>query len=164
MIVGRSRFKTFLLLLGAIGFVLAGIWMIRTEDADMFTKIIGGVSALFFGAAIPIGIKKLITNEAALEFNEQHLTIEPQSNKKIVLVWSEIEAFEVVSIKGTKIIIIVVKNPQDWINKETNPIKKKLMQFNFNHYQTPFNIAASGLNISHKKLLKLLNEKLESSR
>lgn len=163
VIVGRSRIKTFLLLLGAIAFVLIGIWMITTSGTDVLEKVIGGISILFFGAAIPIGIKKLITNEPALELSENHLIIEPQSNKKFVLPWNIILEFDVINIKSTKIITIKVSNPKDWIDKETNPIKRKLMQFNLNSYGTPFNIASSGLDISHKKLMELLDNFLKKN-
>ncbi len=160
MVVGRSRFKTFLILLGAIAFLLIGIWLLFLDNSDIYRKIIGGLTMLFSGAAIPIGIKKLVRNEAALAFNEEYLIIEPASKNKLALPWTEIEAFEVVQIKGTKIIIIKVKDPLEWIQKESNPVKKKLMQFNNNMYKSPFNIASSGLNISHEKLFDLLNEKL----
>lgn len=155
--LGRSRMKTFLLLLGAIGFVLGGLWMLQSPDTDLFEKIAGVVGVLFFGAAIPIGIKKLYTNEMALELSKDYLIIEPSSSNKYVLPWRHISGFEVIKIKGTKIITIKVDHPQDWINKESSLIKRKLMQFNLSNYGTPFNISASGLEISHHKLLELLN-------
>lgn len=156
--IGRSRLKTFFLILGAIGFVLGGIWMIKAPDTDLFEKIIGGISILFFGAATPLGIKKLITNDVALELSETCLIIEPKSTKKYVLPWGEILGFDEISINGTKIITIRVSNPQDWINRETNSIKRKMMQFNFNNYRTPFNITSTGLNVSHGKLLEILHD------
>ncbi len=156
--IGRSRFKTFLLILGAVGFVVAGILMIRTSEIDMFEKFIGGIGILFFGAAIPLGIKKLITNEVALEISRNNLILEPNSNKKYVLVWNEILGFDVVKIKGAKIIIIEMNNPQKWINKESNLVKKKMMQYNYNNYGTPFNITAAGLSVSHSKLLSSLRD------
>ena len=156
--IGRSRIKTFFLLLGAVGFVIGGIWMTMASDTNLFEKIVGGISVLFFGAGIPIGIKKFITNESALELSKRCLIIEPRSNKKYVLPWEKITGFEEIRIKGAKIILIKVSNPKDWINQETNTIKRKMMQFNFNSYGTPFNITSSGLKISHKKLLELLND------
>jgi hypothetical protein len=100
--IGRSRIKTFFLLLGAIGFVIGGIWMTMASDTNMFEKIVGGIGVLFFGAAIPIGIKKLITNETALELSKSCLIIEPKSNKKYVLPWDKITGFDEISIKGAK--------------------------------------------------------------
>jgi len=154
--IGRSRIMTFLLILGAIGFVIGGVWILKDSDTDLFEKIIGGISILFFGAAIPLGIRKLITNEDAVEFNNYNLIIEPNSNKRIVIPWNKILGFDEIRIKGAKIITIKVSNPQEWINGEPNSIKRKLMQFNNRNYKTPFNITSSGLNISHKKLFELL--------
>ena len=156
--IGRRGVKTFLLILGAIGFVLVGIWIIRDIDSDLIEKIFGVVSILFFGAAIPLGIKKLITNEDALQLDNYNLIIEPNSHKRIAIPWNKIIGFEEIRIEGVKFITIKVSNPQVWINGESNPAKRKLMQFNYSTSQTPFNITSSGLNISHKELFKLLNE------
>ena len=49
------------------------------------------------------------------------------------------------------------KNPEHWIEKETSGFRRKLMQFNINNYNSPFNIAASGLDISSDKLIETLN-------
>lgn len=162
--IGRSRIKTFFLLLGAIGFVIVGIWMIKAADTTIFEKIVGGIGVLFFGVTIPIGIKKLIINETALELSNKYLIIEPESNKKYVLPWDKITGFEEIRIKGAKIIIIKVSNSQEWINDEPNSIKRKMMQFNFNNYGTPFNITSSGLSISHGTLLEKLNDYLINNR
>ncbi|MDF1699324.1 MAG: hypothetical protein P1U56_25955 [Saprospiraceae bacterium] len=162
--IGRSRIKTFLLILGAIGFVLCGAWMIKSDETDLFEKIIGGISIIFFGGALHMGIKKLFTNEDAIEFNNYNLIIEPNSDKRIVIPWNKILGFDEVRIKGAKIITIKVSNPQEWINGERNSIKKKLMQFNNNNYKTPFNITSSGLNISHEKLFELLNKHHKESK
>jgi hypothetical protein len=156
--IGRSRIKTFFVLLGAVGFVVGGIWMLMASDTHLSEKIVVGIGLLFFGAAIPLGIKKLIKNETALELSKKYLIIEPKSSKKYVLPWDKITGFREVSIKGAKIILIKVRNPQDWINEEANTIKRKMMQFNFNNYGTPFCVTSSGLSISHKKLLELLND------
>lgn len=45
----------------------------------------------------------------------------------------------------------------NWLEKETNRIKKKLMKFNMNKFGSPFNIAASGLDISADELNEKLN-------
>lgn len=158
VIVGRSLGKTFLLILGAMGFVALGVWTIAGNGFDLFEKIVGGIGILFFGAAIPIGVKKLINNENALELNHGNLIIEPDSNKRLVIPWEKIVGFGEVRIEGVKFITINVSKPEEWMNREQNAVKKKLMQFNNLKYQTPFNIGSGGLNISHKKLLGLLIE------
>jgi hypothetical protein len=66
--------------------------------------------------------------------------------------------FEEVKIQSTRIVIIGVKNPEYWLNKETSRFRRKLMQVNMSNYNSPFNIAASGLDISSDKLIEILNE------
>ncbi len=151
--VSRSRIKTLLLIIAAIGFVATGVWMIAAKDSDIFLKVIGAVSVLFFGSAIPLGLKKLINNDDGLHLTSNALIIEPDSTQKLVIPWTEIIGFRVVKIQSTKIIVVDVDNPEDWLSRESNPIKRKLMQFNQSTYGTPFNISASGLNLSHNKVL-----------
>ena len=155
--VKATRWKTLLLLFAAFGFVVAGIWMLLYPEMGMFNRGVGLVGVIFFGAAIPIGIKKLIINQVELELSEVNLIIKPESNNTIPLPWSEIKGFDILKIKGTKIIIIKVLNPKDYIDRETNPIRKALMKFNNSNYGSPFNFTGSGMNISTNKLLIELN-------
>ena len=156
--ISRSRIKLFFLLLAALGFVVLGIWMILASGTNWFEKIMGGISVLFFGASVPFGVKQSLSNDIGLEFSKAHLIKEPKSNKKMVLPWDEIEGFAEVNIKGSKIIIIMINHPQDWIDQETSLIKRKIMQLNYNACGTPFSVSASGLRIRHKELLALLRE------
>lgn len=161
--IGRSRIKTFLLILCAISFVAIGVWMTVSSDTDLYEKGMGVLCIFFFGAAIPLGIKKLVTNEIALLFTDESLSIEPYSSSKSVLPWNEIEGIEEVKIKGAKIILIKMRDPKYWIDMETKPMRKKMMQFNFNRFKTPFNITASGINISHIDLVQTLSTYITNS-
>ena len=54
-----------------------------------------------------------------------------------------------------------MKNPKYWLDKETNTIRKKLMQFSLSNYNSPFNISALGLDISSDKLIETLSSYFE---
>lgn len=158
--IKNSIWKTILLLLAAIAFVVIGIFILLDQESDLIMKGIAIIGILFFGAAIPIGIIKIVKSDAELELTDKHLIIQPNTKKEIKLNWSEIVDFNVVKIKGTKIITILVSNPQSWIDKETNLIKRKLMKFNLNNYGTPFSITTSSLAVSHHKLLDQLRARI----
>ena len=153
--------KTFLLILAALGFVTFGVVLfyqgLKNSPIDIFAIGLGLISALFFGAAIPLGIKRLFNTVIELELTKDYLRVRPDSNQGFNIPWNQILEFKEVRIRGAKIILIFVTNPDRWINRELNPIKKKLMQFSYDNYGTPFNITASGMNVSHKKLFQKLN-------
>lgn len=161
-----SKKKSILLLIGSIIFVILGIWMIMNAynftgwkaRNPFFTQAIGVISILFFGFGIFVGISRLIKSELALIIDSKGLNINPKKSLTEYIEWKDILGFREIKIQSTRILIIGVKNPEHWIGKESSSIRRKLMQFNLNNYDSPFNIAASGLDISYEEL----NDKLNS--
>ncbi len=158
--VTSVKWKTLLLLIACIGFVAFGATMLYhgiTEwPNEIFAILLGLVTVLFFGAAFPLGIKRLFSNVIELELTKYALKIQANTANGFAIPWKNISHFSEIKISGAKIILIHVENPQHWINRQINPIKRKLMQFNYANYGTPFNTTSSGMNISHKKLLNKL--------
>ena len=160
-----SKKKSVLLLIGSIAFVALGIWLLMEADNltgwrarnPIVTRGIGIASILFFGLGIFVGIKRLIKSEIALIIDHIGLNVNPKKSLTEFIKWDDILGFEEIKIQSTRILIIGVKNPEYWLEKETSTIKKKMMQFNINNYNSPFNIAASGLDISSSELNEKLN-------
>ncbi|MGH1519864.1 STM3941 family protein [Chryseobacterium sp. JK1] len=160
-----SKKKSLRLLIGSIVFVVLGFWLLLDAESfiswrarnPIFIQGVGIVSILFFGLGLFIGIKRLIKSELILIIDPKGLNINPRKSATEFVKWSEINGFEEIKIQRTRIVIVGVKNPKYWLNKETNGFKRKLMQFNINSYNSPFNIAASGLDITSDKLIETLN-------
>ena len=160
-----SKKKSLLLFIGSIAFVILGFWLLLEADNlsgwrarnPIFTRGIGIASILFFGLGVFIGIKRLIKSEIALIIDTIGLNVNPKKSLTEYIKWSDINGFEEIKIQSTRIVIIGVKNPDYWLDIETSGFRRKLMQFNINNYNSPFNIAASGLDISSDKLIETLN-------
>ena len=160
-----SKKKSLLLLIGSIAFVVLCFWLLIEADNltslrarnPIFTRGIGIASILFFGLGVFVGIKRLIKSEIALIIDIKGLNVNPKKSLIEYIKWSDINGFEEIKIQSTRIVIIGVKNPQYWLDKETSGFRRKLMQFNVSNYNSPFNIAASGLDISSDKLIETLN-------
>jgi hypothetical protein len=157
------------MLLGSIMFVVLGIWIFMNAynfrgwkvRNPILTQGIGVISILFFGFGIFVGIKRLIKSELALIIDAKGLNVNPKKSLNEYIEWKDILGFREIKIQSTRILIIGVKNPDHWIEKETSSIRRKLMQFNLNNYDSPFNIAAAGLDISYKELNDKLNSYFE---
>jgi hypothetical protein len=161
-----SKKKSLILLIGSIVFVVLGFWLLLEADNltgwrarnPIFTRGIGIASILFFGLGIFIGIKRLIKSEIALIIDSKGLNVNPKKSLTEFIKWSDINGFEEIKIQSTRIVIIGVKNPEYWLDKETSEFRRKLMHFNISNYNSPFNLAASGLDIRSDKLIETLNK------
>ena len=148
-----------------MAFIALGIWFLL--DADLIAsrrgnpiiiRVVGVGSILFFGLGSFVGLKQIVKTEVALIIDSVGIRLNPKKSRAELIEWNDIQGFEEVKVMSTRILIINVSDSTDWINKESNSIKRRLMQFNIDNYGSPFNIAASGLNISSNEL----NKKLKS--
>ncbi len=161
-----SKKKSFLLLLGSIAFVAMGFWLFIEADNltgwivrnPFFNRAIAIVTIVFFGLGIFVGIKRVIQSKISLIIDPKGLNVNPQKSLTDFILWSEISGFNEIKIHNTRIIIIGVKEPDYWLDNETNIIRRKLMLFNIKNYNSPFNISAAGLDISADKLIETLND------
>ncbi|MBO0324153.1 hypothetical protein J0X14_17720 [Muricauda sp. CAU 1633] len=160
-----SKKKSFLLLIGSLIFVGLGIWFVLEANSlsdslrksPLLIRGIGVVSILFFGLGIYAGIKGLIANRLMLIISPKGLNVDPSKSMSDFIGWNKILGFNEINIHGTKIIIINVENPTSWVEKEENALRRQLMKYNVENYNSPFNISANGLALSHTQLKEKLN-------
>src|SRR5690606_32783969 len=135
-----NKKKAFLLLIGSLIFVILGIYLFLNAENmtsfrarnPVFIKIAGIASVLFFGLGIYVSIKQLIKNKLMLIIDENGINVNPQKNEYIK--WDNIEGFAELKINSVKIIIIQINNAEEYIKKESNNLRKKLMIFNLENY------------------------------
>ena len=167
--VYTSKKKSLVFLIGSIAFVTIGI--VSAADPERFVtelwsnpeliRLVAIAAILFFGFGVLVFIRRLIKNEIALIIDVKGINVNPRRSTTEFKEWKEILGFQEIRIHRTRIIIIVVKDPEYWIEKETSTIRKKMMRFNLNNYGSPFNIAAAGLDIGFDKLNGELNSYFE---
>ncbi len=167
-----SRKKSILILIVSIVFVVAGVLFVanpesfltlRMQNPNIIT-IVGIASVLFFGLGIFLGIKRVIKSEIALIIDKKGLNVNPKKSLTEFIEWENILEFKEIKIQSQRMLIVIVKNPEKWIEKETNTFRKKLMRFNLNNYDSPFNIAAAGIDISYTELNNKLNRYFEKHK
>lgn len=164
-----SKKKSFFLLIVSLLFVIGEIWMfMNAENLNSFRlkspiliKAIGIISVLFFSLSLYISIRQLVKNKLLLIVDGNGIIINPKKNSFELINWKNIEGFSEIKIQSQKILLIDVNNPDFWIQKETNLIRKKMIQYNFKQYGSPFCLSAVSMQINHAELMKVLNENLE---
>ena len=163
MVIYTSKKKSILVLVCSIVFVAIGILMIINPDeattiryrSPLYIRTFGVIGVLFFGLGILVAVKRLIWTKIAVIIDQNGINLNPK--KSVIVEWKNIIGFKEMNIRNQRILIIVVNNPEYWIETETNIIRKKLMRFNLNNYESPFNVASAGLEISHNELCEALN-------
>ena len=156
-----SKKKSFLMLIGSLAFVAICILMFLHADEmrrnPLFIRVISVAGVLFSGLAIFVSIKRLISNQLALVIAHEGLGVNFKKSQNNYIGWDEIIGFNEIKIRQVRIIIIMVKDPQKWLEKEKRFFRKKLMQANMTNYGSPFNISTVGLNITHEGLMEKLS-------
>ncbi len=167
-----SKKKLILMLIGSIAFVAAGLWFVinpPTINHPLFGNptlifVTGIASILFFGLCAVYITRKLPDNKPGLIIDNIGLTDNSSGVSCGQILWSDIENISVIEIHRQKLIMLQVKNPQDYIDKQTSVFKRKMMQMNFSMYGTPLSIISNSLQIKFDELLNILNDHLNASR
>ena len=167
-----SKKKIFLMLVGAFAFVAIGLWFVISPltisnsywGNPTKIAIAGYASIVFFGLCAFVLIKKLPDNKPGLIIDQTGLTDNSSGVSAGQILWSDIENISVIEIHSQKLIMLQVKNPQDYIDKQTSNFKRKMMQLNYKMYGTPLSITSNGLKISFDELLSTLTDKLNAAR
>ncbi len=161
-----------LLLMGSLIFVGLGILFV-IEPAKYVSVvcrnptmifIVGGASILFFGFCAFSIFRKLPDTKPGLVIDKIGLTDNTGGASAGQILWRDIEDISVLKIHRQKLIMIRLKNPQEYIDKQTSGFKKKLMQMSMKMYGSPLGLSSNALQIKFDKLLNILNEHLDASR
>lgn len=164
-----SRKKAFWVLVISLLFVIGGVYMVLEAEnfdhqSDLGVRIAGVLGILFFGLGIFVAIGRIVRNKLILVIDSVGIDVNPEKSPSERIEWKNIEGFDVIGGKGAKIILIIVNNPGYWIEREQNPVRKKMMKFNLGYCGTPFSVSANATRSSHDELLKILNESRQKYR
>jgi hypothetical protein len=113
----NSRWRVALIVLGAVGFVALGLWMVGAfgevspsrRYSVPVTFVIGWLCISFFSLCAVAGAKKFFDDGAQLQIGPLGIRSAPWSDQLIP--WSEITDVTTWSHKGQKAIILHLNNP-----------------------------------------------------
>ncbi len=84
IIIKNSRWKNVMLLIGCLGFVIAGIWMVYSG------KVFGWLAIVFFGSGIPISIWQIADSRPRLIIDQYGILDRTLGVGRIA--WTDIQA------------------------------------------------------------------------
>lgn len=167
-----SKTKMLLTLLGSIMFVGLGLWFLINPtkinnpifDNPTTIFIVGLVSIIFFGLAAVTIFRKFSDKKAGLIINREGIIDNSSGVSAGLISWTDIQEIKVSQVMNQKFLMIIVRNPQDYLDKVTNALKRNAMKINYKTYGSPISISSNALQANFDDLYKLLVEKMNEYR
>ena len=171
-IIPLSKKKLALLLVGSTMFVVIGLSFILTaiivNNPLIGNKIflfISGISSFLFSGlcAIYSGIK-LKDDKPGIIIDNFGITDNSSGLSVGQILWTDIESISIYQMLLQKFIILKVTNPQEYIDKEENNYKRKMMILNYKMCGSPISIGSNSLEISFNGLLSNITDSFNANR
>jgi hypothetical protein len=170
--ISLNKSKIVMMFLGALLFVGIGFWFVidppKIENSfwgdPTKLAIIGYASILFFGLCAYFFSRKLPDNKPGLIIDNTGLIDNSGGFSAGSILWSDIQEISVLQIQKQKMIMIYLKNPQDYIERQTSFLKRKGMQMNFRSYGTPVSISPTSLKTSFDELYQAITNKFHEKK
>jgi hypothetical protein len=163
-----NKGKIALMSIGSLAFVAAGIWFITHPAIRLFGNNpnpilgygLGIVAVAFFGFCAYCLVKKLFDTRPGLIVSSEGITDNCSGYTFGLIPWADIAGIEVIEVGKQKLIMVLVHNPAEYINRQSNAIMKKMAAMNYRQYQTPVSITANTLQYDLEELYALLKGRL----
>lgn len=167
-----SKTKISLLLAGAIGFVVFGVFFVLTPEtfqSPVFRnpetiRIAGIASVAFFGLCAVFITGKLFSNKVGLTIDRNGITDNSNATSVGLIEWADITGIRKVQVVSTRMLMIETDKPEKYIERAKNGISKRAMKANYKMYGSPLFIISGSLKIGYDDLEKLLVEQFEKRR
>jgi hypothetical protein len=150
--------------LGSLLFVLLGLWLLIFQptignpvfDNAVVKYGVAIAAIIFFGFTLFYAVKKLGSKAPSLVINEEGILDNASATNVGQIAWSDITGIELVKVFKQEFLIITVSNPGLYINRQTNMLKRKALQYNFNNYGSPVAIPSAGLDYNLEELKNII--------
>ncbi len=166
LVIELSKSKGILMILGSFAFVAAGYWLFSMNAAAMkelpiddplFIHGVGIASMVFFSLTGIFGIWKLFDKKPGLVLNSAGIIDNSSGLAAGFIPWSEITGAEIYEIRRQKMLIIKVRNPEEFIQRG-NVLQRAMVKINSKMCGSPIAITSNTLNINFPELLSTFEQ------
>ena len=139
--------------LGFLPFLGVGLREYR-KYLPVFHDVIFIAVIIFFGFTALIYLKMILSTKSTLSISEKGIC----DNVFFGLIeWENVAGFRKVKIQKHDYVLILLKNPEKYIEK-FNFFKQKWLNFNLKQYETPVIIHTGNLKIDQEELLNIVRK------
>jgi len=163
-----SKTKMTMTFLGSLAFVGLGLWFLINPPKSnhwLFGNptlifVAGLASVLLFGLVAITIFRKFSDKKAGLIISKDGITDNSSGVSAGLIPWADIQEIKVSQVMNQKFLMFIVSNPQDYLDKVKNPLKRNAMKMNYKTYGSPISISSNALKTNFDDLQKLLVEKM----
>jgi hypothetical protein len=162
-----SKKKMIFGLCGSLMFVAIGVWFIAWPDSlkgsvirnPTILFIVGLLSIVFFGICVFFYARMLSNVKPGLIIDDQGITDHSSGVAVGMIPWEDIGQIKTAKVFSQSFVMLIVKDPVKYIDREKSLLKKKTMQMNYKSYGSPVAISANSLKIGFDELHKIIQER-----
>ena len=159
-----SKTKIFLHLFGSIIFVALFIFIIAELQPSFFIEVVGYCGIVFFGFGGLVLIRKLFDHRPGLIIDQNGITDNTNYTSVGRIEWKDIVGLDTYQVESTKMIIVYIENPEEYIKRAKSSLAAKSMRMSQSMTGSPLSINSGPLKISHDELERLLWKELEKRK
>jgi len=153
---------------GSLVFVGLGIWFLTNPPKSnhwlfgnpTIVFIIGLASVIFFGLVAVTIFRKFSDKKPGLTISKQGVTDNSSGVSAGLIPWTDIQEIKISQVMNQKFLMLIVRNPEDYLDKVTNPLKRNAMKMNYKTYGSLISISSNALRTNFDDLQKLLIDKM----
>lgn len=168
-----SKNKIILLFVGALIFVILGLWfaidpenfkvsIFRYRSVELI-RIIGIISVAFFGVCSYFIFKKVFDKKSGLIIDKNGITNNSNATSIGLVKWTDIIGIRALEVVNQKFVMIDVSNPEHYIELKKNGIGKMAMKANYKKYGSPISITANSLKSDFNEVREIIEKQYEKN-
>ena len=162
--IKSSKKKILLLIFGLLVFIIIEIPLIMNPERyvstlfrnPLFIRITSIIGFVICFITLIVFVKVVLSRKLGLTINNDGIIDSSSYISKGLIKWDDIVSIKRIEVMSTKFLLIGVKNPERYVDNETNKIKKRFLQVNLKKYGAPITISSTTLEYDFEKLEKVL--------
>lgn len=149
----KSEIKSFYYVLAAFIFAFISVYFLKNGY-----QIIGNIFLAGFAGAALIALKMVLFKKTVITVNDKFIVVTPLVGTADQVLWEDITGFEEIRDKRNHYIAVMVNDPENILEMQTNKLAYKIMHHNIKLYGTPYIIQTDTLSAHRREILKLLHK------
>ncbi|SHN40441.1 STM3941 family protein [Chitinophaga sp. CF418] len=166
--IPSSKKKLIKTLIGGIFLFAGSIWMLVSDHVSTnfllrlpyVKNSIAIAGIVFFGGAFFVMVKKISSKKPGLIISDEGITYGVATANPWLVPWSDIEEVVSTVVMRQEFLTLIVRNPEEYIARQSNFLLRKTMQLNFKSYGSPIQIPINHLKVSPAEVKSMIATKM----
>jgi len=109
-------------------------------------------------------IRRILKNSPGLVIDNTGFTDYSSGLAAGYISWTEVKGLKTITLYKKQLVSVILKNPDAFLDRQPNALKRKAMTVNFRNYGSPIQLSPNSLQCSFDELLNHLQTHFDRSR